>query len=267
MATSPILIVHICGGSLALLSGAAAMSFRKGSRWHRAAGRIFVVAMLVMATAAIYIAVPKHETGNVNGGIVTFYMVTTAWLTARRRDGETSKYDVVLLLIPVVFATVTLISGVEKLRIPGPPKDGVPAGMHFFMASIMLLAFAGDVRMLARGGLFGSQRIARHLWRMCFGFFIATGSFFLGPANRPLRFLRTLGLRQQIFHTVLRQEVLIFFAVLPLLLLIFWIIRVNVMKTYDKAPLQRRDIYKVAIDEKRLLAIGKTSSEPTELRS
>src|SRR5581483_7703719 len=252
MAFSPILIVHICGGSLALLSGAAAMSFRNGSRWHRAAGKVFVVSMLIMATAAIYIAVPKHETGNINGGIVTFYMVMTAWLTARRRDGETSKYDLVLLLIPVVFATLTLISGIEKLRIPGPPKDGVPAGMHFFMASIMLLAFAGDVRMLARGGLFGSQRIARHLWRMCFGFFIATGSFFLGPANRPLRFLRTLGLRQQIFHTVLRQEVLIFLAFLPLLLLIFWMIRIKVTKDYDKGPLQRRDIYKVAIDAKRL---------------
>ncbi len=227
MAFSPILIVHICGGSLALLSGAAAMSFRKGSRWHRAAGKVFVVSMLVMAMAAIYIAVPKHETGNINGGIVTFYMVTTAWLTARRRDGETRKYDLVLFLIPVVFATLTIISGIEKLRIPGPPKDGVPAGMHFFMAGVMLLAFAGDVRMLVRGGLFGSQRIARHLWRMCFGFFIATGSFFLGPANRPLRFLRTLGLRQEIFHTVLRLEVLIFLAVLPLLLLIFWMIKVK----------------------------------------
>ena len=233
MATSPILIVHICGGSLALLSGAAAMSFRKGSRWHRAAGKVFVVSMLVLATSAIYIAVPKHETGNINGGIVTFYMVTTAWLTARRGDGETRKYDLVLFLIPVVFATLTIISGVEKLRIPGPPKDGVPAGMHFFMAGVMLLAFAGDVRMLVRGGLFGSQRIARHLWRMCFGFFIATGSFFLGPANRPLRFLRTLGLRQEIFRTVLRPEVLIFLAVLPLLLLIFWMIRVRAMKTVD----------------------------------
>ena len=247
MATSPILIVHICGGGLALVSGAAAMSFRKGSRWHRTAGKVFVAAMLTLATAAVYIAVPKHETGNVNGGIVAFYMVTTAWLTARRRDGETSKYDLVLLLIPLVFAILTIISGVEKLRIPGPPKDGVPAGMHFFLASVMLLAFAGDVRMLARGGLFGSQRIARHLWRMCFGFFMATGSFFLGPANRPLRFLRTIGLRQQIFHTVLRLEVLIFLAVLPLPLLIFWMIRVKFTAAYDSRPLQPRDIYKIDI--------------------
>ena len=251
MTTSPMLIVHICGGCLALLSGAAAMSFRKGSRWHRAAGKVFVFSMFALAVGAIYIAAQKHDSGNVSGGILTFYLVLTAWLTARRRDGETSKYDWVLLLIPLVLGSLTIFAGVQKLRIPGPPKDGVPAGMVFFLGSVMLLAFAGDVRMLARGGLSGSRRIARHLWRMCFGFFIATGSFFLGPANRPLRFFSTIGLRQQIFHALLRLEVRLFLAVLPLLLLVFWMIRVKVAKAYDKEPLKPRDIYKVDLDTAR----------------
>jgi hypothetical protein len=34
--------------------------------------------------------------------------------------------------------------------------------------------------MLASGRISDRQRITRHLWRMCFGLFIATGSFFLG---------------------------------------------------------------------------------------
>lgn len=255
MATSPMLIVHISGGSLALLTGAAAMSFRKGSHWHRAAGNLFVFSMLTMATAGVYIAVLKHESGNVSGGILTFYLVLTAWLTARRRDGETSKFDLVLLFIPLVLGSVTVISGVEKLTIPGPAKDGVPAGMNFFLGSVMLLAFAGDVRMLVRGGTSGSNRIARHLWRMCFGLFIATGSFFLGPANRPLRFLSTLGLRQQIFRTLLRQEVLLFLAILPLLLLIFWMIRVKVTRAYDRT-LQGRDLYKMDPDTAKVQELG-----------
>lgn len=247
MATSPMLIVHVCGGCVALLSGAAAMSFRKGSRWHRAAGKVFVFSMFALAVGAMYIAGVKHDSGNVSGGIFTFYLVLTAWLTARRRDGETGKYDWILVLIPLVLGILTIIAGVEKLHTPGPPKDGAPAGMVFFLASVMLLAFAGDVRMLTHGGISGSKRIVRHLWRMCFGFFIATGSFFLGPANRPLRFLSAIGLRQQIFRTLLRQEVLLFLAVLPLLLLIFWMIRVKVTKAYDKKPSQPRDIYKIEL--------------------
>jgi hypothetical protein len=234
---SPILIVHICGGTLGLASGAAALSFRKGSRRHALAGRVFVVCMMTMAAGAIPLAILKHQPGNIGGGILTFYLILTAWLTARRSDGTTSKFDWVALVIPLVLGLLILASGIQKIRTPGPPKDGVPAGMSFFLGSVLLLAAVGDVRMLLRGGVAGTARIARHLWRMCFGLFIATGSFFLGPANRPLRLLSAVGLRQPVFRTVLREEVLLFLAVLPLLFLIFWLIRVRFRNAYSKASL------------------------------
>jgi hypothetical protein len=229
---SPILAIHLCGGTLGLLSGAAALSFRKGSTRHVIAGRVFVVSMLIMTAGATYLGVLNHEPGNIGGGIFTFYLILTAWLTARRTERTTSKFDWFALLIPLALGLLTWFSGVEKVRSPGPPQDGVPAGMNFFLGSVMLLAAVGDVRMLVRGGVAGTTRIARHLWRMCFGLFIATGSFFLGPANRPLRLLSAVGLRQRIFQTVLRQEVLMFLAVLPLLLLIFWLVRVRFMKNF-----------------------------------
>jgi hypothetical protein len=97
---------------------------------------------------------------------------------------------------------------------------------------VLLLAAGGDVRMLLRGGVVGSTRIARHLWRMCFGLFIATGSFFLGPANRPLRLLSSVGFHQHVFRTLLRQEVLLVLAVLPLLFLIFWLMRIRFTKAF-----------------------------------
>lgn len=227
---SPILFVHICGGTLGLVSGAAAMSLRKGSRGHVMAGKIFVASMLTMAAAATFLAVQKHEAGNISGGIFTFYLILTGWFTARRTGRTTSKFDWIALVIPLALGLLTWYSGIEKLRAPGPPKDGVPAGMNFFLGSVLLLAAAGDIRMLVSGGLAGRKRIARHLWRMCFGLFIATGSFFLGPSNRPLRFLAGMGLHQRIFQVVLRLEVLIFLAVLPLAFLVFWLVRVHVVK-------------------------------------
>src|SRR5881392_3439618 len=139
MSYSPALIVHICGGSLGLLSGTAAMSFRKGSPRHVLTGKVFVASMLTMAVVAVYLAIARHQPNNISGGILTFYLIGTAWLTARRRDGETSRFDWVALLIPLTVGSLTWMSGIEKMRTPGPPKDGVPSGMHFFLGSAALL--------------------------------------------------------------------------------------------------------------------------------
>jgi uncharacterized membrane protein len=70
---------------LGLVSGAAASLFRKGSRRHTLAGKVFVASMLTMALGATWLGIQKHESGNIGGGILTFYMILTAWLTARRR--------------------------------------------------------------------------------------------------------------------------------------------------------------------------------------
>ena len=45
---------------------------------------------------------------------------------------------------------------------------------------MVVLAAVGDLRMIRAGGIRGAKRIARHLWRMCFSFFVATGSFSSG---------------------------------------------------------------------------------------
>jgi hypothetical protein len=208
----PILAIHICAGLVGLLSGAAAMSFRKGSRRHGLAGNVFFIAMLVMGSSAAYL-------GNVFGGLFACYLVTTAWLTARRRAGETSVFDWVGVVFALVMGVLTLTGGIEAARSPKGSLNGVPAGMFFFLGSVALLAAAGDIRMLVRGGVFGAKRVARHLWRMCFSFFIATGSFFLG--------------QQQVFPAAWRGAAVWFVpALLPLVLLIFWTFKVRLTSAY-----------------------------------
>jgi hypothetical protein len=192
----PILIVHVCAGTVGLLSGTAAMFFRKGSPRHVQAGKVFVVAMLIMAVGAVYLGIVKNQPSNIGGGVITFYLIGTGWLTARRKEGETSRLDWVSLLIPLTVGILTWVNGIGVLRSGATSQNGVPVGMGFFMGSICLLAAVGDVRMLLRGGVFGVGHITRHLWRMCFGLFIAAGSFFLGPSNRPLRLLSAVGIGQ-----------------------------------------------------------------------
>src|SRR5215471_1936743 len=113
MRYSPILLVHILGGTLGLVSGTIAIVFRKGSRWHVLAGRVFVASMLTMGAAATYLAILKHQNGNIGGGIFTFYLILTAWLTARRGEGETSSFDWLALLIPLALGVLTWMSGIN----------------------------------------------------------------------------------------------------------------------------------------------------------
>jgi len=237
MPYSPILIGHICGGTLGLLSGTAAMSFRKGSPRHALAGNVFVISMLSMAVAAVYLAIVRHQPNNIGGGIITFYLIATAWLTARRRDGETSRFDWIVLLIPFTLGILTSMNGIRIVRSGASSQDGVPVGITFFMGSVMLLAAAGDIRMLVRGGVLGAKRIARHLWRMCFGLFIAAGSFFMGPSNRPLRLLSAMGVGQRLPRALFSTMPCLILTILPLIMLIFWLIRVRFTNAY-KASLQ-----------------------------
>jgi uncharacterized membrane protein len=61
---SPILVLHICAGTVGLISGTAAMSFRKGSPRHVLAGKVFVASMLTMGVFAVYLAIARHQRNN-----------------------------------------------------------------------------------------------------------------------------------------------------------------------------------------------------------
>ena len=231
MSLSPVLVLHICAGTLGMLSGFVAIFLRKGSRRHRVAGNVFFISMLGLSESGVYLAFMKHQMNNVFGGVLTFYLVATAWVTARRRDGETSLFDWGALLVAFAVGVVIVTYGFEAAKRPTHSIGGVPAGMFFFLGSVALLSAAGDVRMLVRGGLFGVHGIARHLWRMCFGLFIASGSLFLG--------------QQQVFPALLRKTNVLFIpAILPLILMIFWLVRIRFTNAYKRKSMPRGgDVY------------------------
>jgi hypothetical protein len=214
MSSSPLLLFHICAGTVGMLAGFVAVSFRKGSRRHRIAGNVFVVSMLSLSASGVYLALLRHQTGNILGGALTFYLVATAWGIARRRESHTGPFDWGALLVPLVVVAVTASYALEALRSPTGLSHGYPVGPYLFLGSVALLAAAGDVRMIVHGGVSGAKRIARHLWRMCFAWFIASASIFLA--------------RPHLFPLMLRRTgTLYFLSFLPLILMIFWLIRVQ----------------------------------------
>src|SRR5437773_8576434 len=93
---SPLLLAHISGGILGLLSGFTSIFARKGSRLHRRSGDGFVLSMMLMALAGGYIAVTQRQATNVAAATFTFYLVTTAWLTVSRKKNEIGKAEFVM---------------------------------------------------------------------------------------------------------------------------------------------------------------------------
>ncbi len=231
MRFSPILVLHICAGISGLLSGAVAMSFRKGSRQHGLAGNVFFISMLGLAISGAYMGFMKSQVTNVLAGILTSYLVATAWATARRRDGEPGIFDWVAFLVVLAVGATEMIFGLEAAHSQTGLKYGYPPAPYFIFGSVALLAAAGDVRMLVRGGVTGTQRIARHLWRMCFALFIATGSLFLSRPHLFPAFLRKTG-------------VIFLLGILPLMLMIFWLFRVRFANAYKRKSIPRvGDVY------------------------
>lgn len=253
MSFSPLLALHISGGALGLLSGGVAVFLRKGSRRHGVAGNVFVVSMLTMAASAVYMASMKSQMGNLMGGTLTLYLVTTAWLTARRREGKPGILDWCALLVVLALGTALITLGLKVAHGQSVGKDGAPAPMYFIFGGLAVLCALGDVRMLLRGGISGTQRLVRHLWRMCFALFAASGSIFIA--------------RPHLFPVFFRRTGLLFIlGFLPVLLMIFWMFRVRFTKRYKSKPVPRQGDVPLPRPGNRVLAAAEANLIPPPIR-
>ena len=178
-----LLPIHVAAGGLAIVLGAVALSVKKGGAIHRRSGLLFVYATLVMGISASILGLRNGPTdGNVMAGLMTAYFVGTAWTTVRPVSRWTRRIDAAALTVVIGLALVAIVGGVEAFNSPLVSPSGVPfrtiGVMSFVLATAMIVAAAGDVRIMRSGLPRGGSRLARHLWRMCFALFIAAASFF-----------------------------------------------------------------------------------------
>jgi hypothetical protein len=178
-----LLLIHIAAGSIALAAGAAAMTFKKGSRRHGKAGTWFFASMLVMGSTGAVTAAIGSERGTALIGIITCYLVLTAWVTARKRDGTAGVFELAAFVVAAGCAAIMFNFGLQASASPTGTLDSLPAAAHYPFAAVAALAAGFDLSFVLRRRIGRQQRIARHLWRMCAALFIAAASFFLGQQD------------------------------------------------------------------------------------
>jgi uncharacterized membrane protein len=216
-----ILAIHIAMGTLGVVSGAAALLFAKGSAPHRAAGTVFVLAMLPMAATASILETMKPEPGSVTAGLMTIYFIATAWMAGRRKDGETGAFEIAAFLAALALAGVFAMSAYALATGATKAPNPIFPYVLYGISGAMALAAAADLSVIWRAGLSGAQRIARHLWRMCFGLFIAVGSFAAQGAK--------------VLPPGVGARVLLAAMILVLAVMLFWLARVLFTNWYGKA--------------------------------
>jgi uncharacterized membrane protein len=210
--------VHVLGGATAILSGLLTLFVRKGGPLHRKLGRVFVYAMLVMSLTGVVIAIGRPAAAmNIPAALVTAYLVTTALLTVRPPSESLRAVERGAMLTAFALSALSVVSAAVSAS-----KGNIGFVIPILMFGvIVLLAGLGDRRMLRAGGLRGSARLRRHLWRMCTGLFIAAASFFLGPVRRIPEPLRMAPFRS--------------IPLLVLLTMVFWLWRYRRGRTSPRA--------------------------------
>ena len=201
--------IHVAGGAVALLMGGIALLVRKGGKYHKTAGYWFVGAMVVMAVPGGFLSYVEQKPFDMLSSVFAVYMVLTGWFAFTRPDSRA----VTLMLL----GSATCVCGYLYIEIyaqlTGVRATDAPNGAGYVFATILGLALLGDLRLNNR---FEDRRrmTIRHMWRLNFGLFAATASFF--------------GARPHLFPDWMQAYgVLLLLSFAPILLMGYWRVKLR----------------------------------------
>ena len=209
-----LLYLHIGGGTIGLLTGITAVLVEKGAFVHRTAGKLFFVSMFIAYLVGAGVA-PFLETGqrpNFVAGVLALYLLITGVRAARENTQQVDRGTWIGLIIAASITLLGVGFMITGFQSPSGTVDGSPPQAFYLFTIAGLFAVYGELNIVLRRVLTETDRIIRHLWRMCVSFFIASGSLFFG---QPQVF-------SDAFNASLGPAILSF---LPLIFLAIWLVR------------------------------------------
>lgn len=207
--------IHILAGTIALISGGLSFAVTKGSPLHKRSGTVFVVSMILMAASGALLAFLATEALNMVAGLVTLYLVVTAYFTVHPLKSNATPIQALIMLFGFVVGTYAIYTGVRAFSAGMSEIDGNPVQVIIVFGSVAFIAALLDLRLLIVRRLPRKWQLVRHIWRIGFAMFIATASFFLGQSQFIPESLRNV-------FTLVGPVLLV------LILTVYWVVRVSV---------------------------------------
>ena len=178
---TPLLILHILGGSAGLITGTIAASVKKGSKPHLLSGKIFFWGMFIASFSALILSwIPGHESIFLFAvGGFTLYMILSGYRIvllkriAKQRDQIFSATDYLITIFGFLFAIFLLIQSIKGL-VHGNTFSIVPGVFGLICMSYVLL----DIRLLTGNTTVKQSWMYNHIVRMM-GAMIASYTAFL----------------------------------------------------------------------------------------
>ncbi|GAC1406491.1 MAG: hypothetical protein NVSMB64_12210 [Candidatus Velthaea sp.] len=213
------LVAHIVAGGLAIVAGFIALFSTKGAALHRRSGTVFVYVVGAMALSGAVIALFEGARTSVIAGLLTSYLVFTAFIVFQPWAVRRTWVDVAAIVAALAIGLTSI--GIGLSSVGHNP-------MLFIFGTVALSCGVADFRRVWSPAMLESTRISRHLWRMSFGLWIASASFFLGQAHK-------------FFPSPLKSPLLIAVPVIvPLIAIVYWLWRVRIAGEIVPPVLKRR---------------------------
>ena len=120
-----VLIVHIIAGSTALITATGSFMTKKGRDWHARVGKIYSLAMMVVALSSFILVILGSPFFLLMIGIFSGYIVAVGWRRAVNRKGEVTRIDRILIAIGIIGAfglfvtSIVIFSGSDLITTNG----------------------------------------------------------------------------------------------------------------------------------------------------
>ncbi len=146
---SIVLVLHIAGGTLALISGLVAMLTAKGSKPHRLAGKIYFGGMSAVFVGAVIVAIGHHKDFLLMVGFFSYYLTVRGYrvlfLKKLNQGQKPVVVDWIIISVSAIFILALFGWGIWALTLgAGMGVTGIVFGM---IGSVFLFQ---DVRSFIR---------------------------------------------------------------------------------------------------------------------